>query len=38
MRLAFLTDRRGATAAEFALVLPAALLLLFGVIDVGRYA
>lgn len=38
MRVAFLTDSRGATAAEFALVLPAALLLLFGVIDVGRYA
>lgn len=28
----------GSTAAEFALVLPAALLLLFGIIDVGRYA
>ncbi len=34
----FLNDNRGAGAAEFALVLPAALLLLFGVIDVGRYA
>ncbi|AKM11559.1 hypothetical protein AB433_05340 [Croceicoccus naphthovorans] len=33
-----LDDRTGASAAEFALVLPAALLLLFGVIDVGRYA
>ncbi|MDC8754811.1 TadE/TadG family type IV pilus assembly protein [Erythrobacter sp. sf7] len=31
-------DRRGASAAEFALVLPAALLLLFGIIDVGNYA
>lgn len=39
MRLAALRrDTRGASAAEFALVLPAALLLLFGVIDVGRYA
>ncbi|RVQ69392.1 pilus assembly protein [Croceicoccus ponticola] len=27
-----------ASAAEFALILPAALLILFGVIDVGRYA
>jgi hypothetical protein len=34
----FFSDLRGSTAAEFALVLPAALLLLFGVIDVGRYA
>lgn len=34
----FIKDSRGAGAAEFALVLPAALLLLFGVIDVGRYA
>lgn len=33
-----LRDARGASAAEFALILPAALLLLFGVIDVGRYA
>lgn len=31
-------DRRASSAAEFALVLPAALLLLFGIIDVGRYA
>lgn len=30
-------ETRAASAAEFALVLPAALLLLFGVIDVGRY-
>lgn len=29
---------RGASAAEFALILPAALLIMFGVIDVGRYA
>ena len=34
----FLKNSRGASAAEFALVLPAALLLLFGVIDTGRYA
>lgn len=31
-------DTNGASAAEFALVLPAALLMLFGIIDVGRYA
>lgn len=31
-------DTRAASAAEFALVLPAALLLLFGIIDVGNYA
>lgn len=29
---------RAASAAEFALILPAALLILFGIIDVGRYA
>lgn len=34
----FSKDSRGASAAEFAMVLPAALLLLFGVIDVGNYA
>lgn len=30
-------DRLGTSAAEFALVLPVALLLFFGIIDVGRY-
>ncbi|WP_442947045.1 TadE/TadG family type IV pilus assembly protein [Novosphingobium sp.] len=34
----FLCDQRGSTAAEFALVLPVALLFLLGIIDVGRYA
>lgn len=34
----FLADCSAASAAEFALVLPAALLLLLGTIDVGRYA
>lgn len=33
-----LVDSSGASAAEFGLVLPAALLLLLGIIDVGRYA
>lgn len=32
-----LRDRRGAAAAEFALILPVALLLLLGTIDIGRY-
>lgn len=36
--MAFLRDTRAAGAAEFALVLPAALLILFGVIDAGNYA
>lgn len=34
---AFARNERGASAAEFALVLPAALLLFLGTIDVGRY-
>lgn len=34
----FLRDQHGATAVEFALVLPVALLFLLGIIDVGRYA
>lgn len=33
----FAADTRAASAAEFALVLPAALILLFGIIDSGRY-
>lgn len=32
-----LSHRLGSTSTEFALVLPLALLLLFGIIDVGRY-
>jgi len=35
---AFVRDRRGASAAEFALVLPLFLLFLLGIIDLGRYA
>jgi TadE-like protein len=34
---AFIRDEDGGPAAEFALVLPIALLFLFGIIDVGRY-
>jgi len=34
----FLRNTRAASAAEFVLVLPLALLLLFGIIDVGNYA
>ena len=36
--ITFLHDTRAASAAEFALVLPSALLLLLGIIDVGNYA
>ena len=37
-RRSFLTDHSGSSAAEFALVLPAVLLFLLGIIDVGRFA
>ena len=33
----FLADHRAASAAEFAMILPLALLMLFGVIDAGMY-
>ena len=36
-RLAFFRDTRGASAAEFALVVPVMLIFLLGIIDVGRY-
>lgn len=38
LRAAFLRSDGGATAAEFALVLPLALIFLLGIIDVGRFA
>ncbi|MEL1251015.1 TadE/TadG family type IV pilus assembly protein [Aurantiacibacter gilvus] len=34
----FIQDRKGASGAEFALLLPIVLLFLFGIIDAGRYA
>jgi hypothetical protein len=38
VRRSFLADASGSSAAEFALVLPAVLLFLLGIIDVGRFA
>ena len=37
MRRYLVPDQQGASAAEFALVLPLLILLLLGIIDVGRY-
>jgi len=34
---AFLSSQRAAAAAEFALVLPLAMLFLFGIVDAGRF-
>lgn len=34
---AFLRNASGASAAEFAMILPLALLVMFGIVDVGRY-
>lgn len=38
MMRSFIREKEATSAAEFALILPVALLLLFGIIDVGRYA
>jgi hypothetical protein len=37
-RRSFLADSSGSSAAEFALVLPAVMIFLLGIIDVGRFA